>query len=446
MTIGGHATPHSAASARDHVPPASTVRLRLPFAAPIVQKMMAVYVVLLFVVSANILDMIGYDYSAIGGSPITKIHVSTYFIVAMFAVFLVSYPQKRDLASYYLATKLGTLYFFGASTFAIVNIVVSGRNGFGMYFDTDLHLFLCAMLLPFVTPDNMDRLERFLHWFFLVNALLALFELAIGANIFPLITYAPDGMTTIEPRATAFLSHPLHAATITCVYIVGLLVGGGKGLRPNLRVPMILVQTAALLAFGGRTAFVLTALIIAGMLLWGGFRAAAGMKLSRIRVIIWLSIIPFGIAVIAVLASIGAFDQLLDRFTQDDGGSARSRWIMLPLLLSFNWGDLLWGAQTDYVRSQIYSFGLEWGVENPFIQMSVFQGVVVASMIMLGFLTLIYDAHRRMSSKAVFPIAVYLFLCSTFGSFAGRFFTFAIFLIVVATLFRRDDAPRDYVS
>jgi hypothetical protein len=445
MTASGHGTPHPPVAFAPAVSSVSSLRLRLPFAAPLVQKMMAVYVVLLFVVSANVLDLIGYDYSAIGGSPITKIHVSTYLIVLMFGVFVATYPQKADLARYYLATKLGSLFFFCASTFAVINIVADGRNGFGMYFDTDLHLFLCAMLLPFVTPGNMERLERFLHWFFLANALLAVVELAIGFNIFPLITYSPDGMTTIEPRATAFLSHPLHAATITCVYIVSLLCGAGSGLRPNLRMPMILLQSAALLAFGGRTAFLLTGLIMAGMLLWGMFRYAAGMKVSHRAMIGWFSIIPVGIAVVAVLASIGAFDPLLDRFTED-GGSARSRWLMVPLLLSFDWGDLLWGAQSDYVRSQIYSFGLEWGVENPFIQMSVFQGVVVASMIMLGILLLIWEAYRRMTWKAMFPIAVYFFLCSTFGSFAGRFFTFAIFLIVVATLFRKPAAPSDYVS
>ncbi|MBB1091581.1 hypothetical protein HUU61_09785 [Rhodopseudomonas palustris] len=445
MTAGGPGAPHPPVAFASAVSSARTVRLRLPFAPPLIQKMMAVYIVLLFVVSANVLDLIGYDYSAIGGSPITKIHVSTYFIVLMFGVFVVTYPQKGDLARYYLATKLGSIFFFCASTFAVINIVVDGRNGFGMYFDTDLHLFLCCMLLPFVTPDNMDRLERFLHWFFLVNALLAVVELAIGFNIFPLITYAPDGMTTVEPRATAFLSHPLHAATITCVYIVSLLCGAGKALRSNLRMPMILLQYAALLAFGGRTAFLLTGLIMAAMLLWGMFRTAAGMKLSQLGLIVWFSIIPVGIALVAVLASIGAFDQLLDRFTED-GGSARSRWLMVPLLLSFNWGDLLWGAQTDYVRSQIYSFGLEWGVENPFIQMSVFQGVVVASMIMLGVLLLIYEAYRRMTWKAIFPIAVYFFLCSTFGSFAGRFFTFSIFLIVISALFRRPDTPSNYVS
>lgn len=445
MTARGQGTPHSPAAFGPAAPSTSLVRLRLPFAGPLVQKMMAIYIVLLFIVSANVLDLIGYDYSSIGGSPITKIHVSTYFIVLLFGVFVVTYPQKGDLARYYLATKLGSLFFLCASVFAVVNIVADGRNGFGMFFDTDLHLFLCAMLLPFVSPDNMDRLERFLHWFFFANALLAVIELGIGFNIFPLITYSPDGMTTVEPRATAFLSHPLHAATITCVYIVSLLCGAGAALRQNLRMPMIGLQCAALLAFGGRTAFLLTAVIMAGMLAWTLLRAAAGMKLSRTALIVWFTIIPIGIAAVAVLASIGAFDQMFDRFTED-GGSARTRWIMVPLLLSFNWGDMLWGAHTDYVRSQVYSFGLEWGVENPFIQMSVFQGVVVASMIMLGALLLIWEAYRRMTWKAIFPIAVFLFLCNTFGSFAGRFFTFAIFLVVISSLFRKPDASRDWVS
>lgn len=142
MTARGQGTPHSPAAFGPAAPSTSLVRLRLPFAGPLVQKMMAIYIVLLFIVSANVLDLIGYDYSSIGGSPITKIHVSTYFIVLLFGVFVVTYPQKGDLARYYLATKLGSLFFLCASVFAVVNIVADGRNGFGMFFDTDLHLSL----------------------------------------------------------------------------------------------------------------------------------------------------------------------------------------------------------------------------------------------------------------------------------------------------------------
>ena len=434
-----------AASMSQGAPAFGMTRLRLPFAGRHIQRMLAIYITLLFVVSANVLDSIGYDYSSIGGSPITKIHVSTYFIVVLFSAFIVSYPQKHDLVRYYLATKLGTIYFLCAATFAFIYIMVDGRSDIGMYFDTDLHLFLCCMLLPFMPPAGMDRLERFLHWFFAANAVLAIFELAIGANIFPLITYSPDGVTSLEPRATAFLSHPLHAATITCVYIASLLTGAGRLLRPSLRVPMIGLQITALLGFGGRTAFVLTVLILALVMLWRTFEFAAGKRISYAGVMAAVSVVLICIAAVPILAYLGLFDQLLDRFAED-GGSSRSRLLMLPLVRSFNWGDLLWGANTDYVKSQVYSFGLEWGVENPFLQISVDQGVVVASLVMTGFLLVFYDAYKRLMPRVIVPMGVYLLLCSTFGSFSGRFFTFSIFMVVIATLFRREDAPTRFVS
>ena len=422
-----------------------TIRLRLPFAGPLIVKLMSVYIVLLFVVSANVLDLIGYDYSAIEGSPLTKIHVATYVLVLVSLVFVVSYPNTKDLFRYYLATKLGTIYFIFAATFALINIVADRRNGFGMYFDTDLHLFLCCMLLPFVPPASMDKLERFLHAFFAVNAFLAVIELVTGGNIFPLTTYSPDGLVTLEPRATALLSHPLHAATLTSVYIVSLLIGAGGSLRSQWRVPMIALQVVALLAFGGRTALLLTLALMTVVLAWQALRFTAGRTVSRNGVVATAAIVPVGIAVVSALAYLGFFDQFLDRFTED-GGSARSRVLMLPLLQSFNWTDLLWGASTDFVRAQIYSFGLEWGVENPFFQMSVYQGVVVAFVILTGLLLVLYEAWRRLLPQAIFPIAIYLLLCNTFGSFAGRFINLSIFMIVVSTLFRRRDASTRFVT
>ena len=422
-----------------------TIRLHLPYAGPRIQMMMTVYVVLLFLVPGTMLELVGYDYTAIAGSPITKIHPATYLLMIMSAVFVVTYPAKYALLRYYLATKLGTLFFLGAAMFAVTNIVFGGRNGFGMFFDTDLHLVLCSMLLPFVLPQQMDRLERFLHWFFAFNATLGIFELASGISVFPLMTYSPDGMEVLEPRATAFLSHPLHAATLTCGYIICLLAGGGRSLRANLRIPIIALQTVALLAFGGRTALLLTLVIIAFVVLWQLLRFATGKHLTHTTVLAAVAVVPLGIAVIATLASLGAFDSFLERFSED-GGSARSRVLMVPLLMSFNWADFLWGASTDYAHAQIYSFGLEWGVENPFLQMSVYQGVVIASLIMAGFLFMLYDNWKRIEHRAIYPIIVYMMLCNTFGSFAGRFINFAMFIIVVTTLFRRSDASPHYVS
>ncbi|OYU90731.1 MAG: hypothetical protein CFE29_07830 [Bradyrhizobiaceae bacterium PARB1] len=420
------------------------VRLRLPFAGPNIQKMLAVYFLLVFVFSGTVLDTLGYDYSAIEGSQITKIHPATYFIVVLFSVFVVSYPRKRDLVSYYLATKLGTIFFFCAATFAFINIVLGGRNGFGMYFDTDLHLFLCCMLLPFVPPEGMVKLERFLHGFFAVNAMLAIFELVSGIMVFPLTTYSPDGTTTIEARAVALLGHPLHAATITCIYIVSLLVGGGKLLQAGWRTPMIVLQAAAMVAFGGRTALVVTLIILMVALSWQAIKFAAGHRFSRGTVMMAIAAIPLGIAIVTALALAGFFDQLLERFTED-GGSARSRLVMFPLWGSFSWGDFLWGPDPDYIRSQMYSFGMEWGIENPFVHISIYQGVVISSLIVLGLLLVFRDAFRRLEPHVIMPMIVYLMLVNTFGSFAGRFLNLTLFMILVSALFRRQDASTRYV-
>jgi hypothetical protein len=421
----------------ERAPKSGRVVLDLPFAGPTTQKMARIYVLLLFLAPGTLLDMIGYDYSSIGGSQLTKIHISTYFLILLFVVFAATYPNKRALLSYYVSTKLGTIYFFFAATLALINIIIDKRNGFGMYTDTDLHLFLCSMLAPFILPREMDRLETFLHGFFAINGVLAIIELTSGWHAFPLTTFSPDGYTYVEPRATAFLAHPLHAAAITCVYIISLLAGAGHFPKPWMRPGMIALQCAALLAFGGRTAFALTMAIILLILIWNAFRFASGAKLSYFRVVLAALVPPIAAAAIAVLASIGAFDQLIERFT-DDGGSARTRLLMWPLLMSFKTGELLWGAPTDYVFSQIVSHGLEWGVENPFIQMAVYQGVVVATMIMAGILLTLYEHYKRLSPKVIFPMAAFLLLCNSFGSFGGRFYTIAIFIIVVSCLFRRE--------
>jgi len=104
-----------AAASISRPPPIRTVRLALPFAGRRIQAMLAVYVVVLFVFSATVLDFIGYDYSAIEGTQITKIHPSTYLLAIIFFAFVVTYPRKIDLARYYVATKLGAIFFFCAT-------------------------------------------------------------------------------------------------------------------------------------------------------------------------------------------------------------------------------------------------------------------------------------------------------------------------------------------
>jgi hypothetical protein len=93
----------------------------------------------------------------------------------------------------------------------------------------------------------------------------------------------------------------------------------------------------------------------------------------------------------------------------------------------------------------MYSFGMEWGIENPFVHISIYQGVVISSLILLGLVLVFYDAFKRLEPRVIVPMIVYLALVNTFGSFAGRFLNLTLFLILVSALFRRQGASSRYV-
>jgi hypothetical protein len=200
----------------------------------------------------------------------------------------------------------------------------------------------------------------------------------------------------------------------------------------------------AMVSYGGRTALLTTLTILTLAVLWQLVRFAGGQRFSRGTVTAAVAVIPLGIGVVFALASEGFFDQLLERFS-NDGGSARSRLVMLPLWRSFSGSDLLWGPDPDYIRSQMYSFGLEWGIENPLVHISIYQGVVVAALIMLGLLLMFAELVKRLKPQVIFPMILYLLLVNSFGSFAGRFLNLTMFLIVISALFRRQNISSDHV-
>jgi hypothetical protein len=72
----------------------------------------------------------------------------------------------------------------------------------------------------------------------------------------------------------------------------------------------------------------------------------------------------------------GLADHLLMRFS-DDNGSAQTRVIMFELLRPFSLGELMMGPDIEYVETLRRHYGLEQGVENPFVRMILYQGAIL---------------------------------------------------------------------
>src|SRR3989442_64108 len=83
---------------------------------------------------------------------------------------------------------------------------------------------------------------------------------AIGYRFFP---FRFEGVELEwDMRSTGLSGHPLENAQLTSIYIMALLAGGGMSMPPALRPAAVLLQLAALVPFGGRTAMLLTLAMI----------------------------------------------------------------------------------------------------------------------------------------------------------------------------------------
>jgi hypothetical protein len=324
-------------------------------------------------VSGGMLWLIGYNYDGLQGSPLTKLHPFTYFIFAALAwraaesgaplAWLESKLSQRPAACWLLAMT------------AILVIVTVLRAGPGMagFIDTFGAPAAFALLLDDFSPRDLKPLTMALHLSLAANALLGLLEFATSTLYFP---YRLDGVAHLEdPRSTSLQGHPLLNAALTGVYVIALMAGG-QGLPGFLRAAMVMLQFAALAVFGGRTAIVVSLAMAPLFALAAGFATLARRRVSLLGAAATAAAVPlFAGAVVVALAS-GLADHLLMRFS-DDNGSAQTRVIMFELLRPFSLGELMMGPDIEYVETLRRHYGLEQGVENPFVRMILYQGAIL---------------------------------------------------------------------
>jgi len=108
---------------------------------------------------------------------------------------------------------------------------------------------------------------------------------------------------------------------VTGLYVLTLLGGGGARMPSALRPWAVLLQLAALVSFGGRTALLLT---IAMAALWSVPCVIGVLRGRRSSLLVFAGIaglIPMLALFVGLIAYNGFFDVLMDRFA-DDGGSA----------------------------------------------------------------------------------------------------------------------------
>jgi len=399
----------------------------------LIAALFLVIVGLLFAVSSGLLWEFGINYSGITGSMASKIHPATYLTVVTFALFVLA---RRNPASFFvglITRHPGTLTFLMATLLLAAYIVLDDRRGIANIVDTYLIAIMVGLIAAELDPRELARVEKLIHILLAANAALALVEYAINHRFFP---YRFEGAAfEWETRSAGLLGHPLENAQMTGVYIMVLLGGGGVSMPKTLRPAAVLLQLAAMVPFGGRTALLLT---LAMTTLWMLPRILSVLRGARMSLPAFAAVAvltPLLAFTIGMFAVGGFFDIVLGRFA-NDGGSAQSRVAMFEIFNLLSWRDILVGPNADVIESIRTTMGLEWGIENPIVRMLVYQGAIFTGFLLAGFTLFMIEIGRRLRPGSAMAFIFFLIVINSYESIANKSLALAQFVVLMLVMFQ----------
>jgi hypothetical protein len=391
-------------------------------------------VLLLFTLPSGLLWDLGINYNGVTGAIASKIHPATYLTYFTFALLIVARRNPASFFVSFLTRHPGALAFMFATLMLGAYIAFDGRKGIATVFDT----YLIAAMLPVIAAEldtrDFARVEKLLHVLLAINALLALFEYAADYRVFP---SRFEGVTLeLDKRSNGLLGHPLENAQLTGIYILALLAGGGAAMPKALRPAAILLQLAAMIPFGGRTALLLT---LAMMTLWSIPRIIAVLRGARMSLPAFAAIavvVPMLALGVGLFAAGGFFDILLDRFA-DDGGSAKTRLEMFAIFNRLSAREILIGASSDVIDAVRLTMGLEWGIENPVVRLVLYQGVIFSAFLIAGFALFMVEVARRLRPGSAMAFIFFLVVLNSYESIANKSLVLAQFVVLILAMFHR---------
>lgn len=389
-------------------------------------------VVLLFGVSGGMLWLFGYNYDGLSGSPATKIHPFSYLIVILFVrqAMLSGSPFTYGLQ---VANRrpAGMLMAFVALLLFAVSV---WRKAPGMAgtIDTFFVPALLIMLMADADERTFARMTKLLHVLMTLNALIALFEFVTKTQLFP---YRFDGALLVgDTRSMALQGHPLANAFVTACYVMALL-SGARSMSTALKLMLIALQCAALVTFGSRAATVATLVFGTLYAIVFGLRILRSGRVPLLGVAIAFLLLAFVPLAVGGLADTGFFNALFERFISD-GGSAYARVEMFAMFKAIPLHSLIIGPDVALVDSLRRMNGLEAGIENPFVSMTLYHGAFLTILIFVALGLMLFEVTRDCHQGVWLPILTFLILLNASESIATKTTAVAKFVIILLCMYR----------
>lgn len=422
----------SAGAAARFLPPRLAARantmLRIAAQALIITGCLA-----LFIISPMLLAHWGVPYGTIGGSAPAKIHPGTWMIAL--GLFLAALRFSSPLVFGVRAAALfpGLVVFFATWVFLMWYAIIVQRQPFTPMIDSFFLPFATLLALSTQTDASKRGLALALHAALFVNAVLGLSEYLLGFRLTPLV--AGDVELEEDWRASALIGHPLANAVTMGAYMIIMSLGGGRDLPKFLRPVVTLAALASMIAFGGRTSLVLALLAMGGVYFVRMIGVLRGDKVDVLMAAAVIAFAPLFIVALGALYASGFFDQMLERFVNDNG-SAKARLIMLGFFRHLSWEELAFGPSADKIGALQRIEGIDYGLESFFVAYVLTYGVIVSAVFFVGVAFFCREAVRASSMRSILPTVFFFVVAATSVSLSAKTTTLGMLVAMLLTMFR----------
>ncbi|WP_085318240.1 VpsF family polysaccharide biosynthesis protein [Derxia lacustris] len=386
-----------------------------------------------------LLFQLGIPYTSAGGSLLVKLHPGTWVGLLAFVVALAAHGNPVAVLAAALRRHPPLGLWLGAIVFLLgYSIARYGPSGAAFLIDTLIMPAVTAVTLLALAPQRRATAFRLVIGLMLFNAAMALVETARHEHF---VLYTVGGIEPHEDlfRATALTGHPLNGALVTGTLAPLLLT---LRIPAGARALLLGYVVLALLAYGGRTSFLLTLLFLGGYL-----ALTAAVKLTRGRftyaqitggsVVVLLGI---GLLV-AVVMGAGLGERIFTKLKVDDSAEVRARiWSVFGLMSE---QQLIAGASPAEIAHFIFQLALQdplETIENFWINMYLQFGAIGFLPFVAAMVGLLRWLWRLAPGPARVSILIFVVVSSSNNSLSakGSMLTTVVAALVCHASRRRD--------
>jgi len=318
----------------------------------------------------------------------------------------------------------------------LIFFVSSGESGGGELSSilmTFLHPALLVLVLGYAGQNSISLICRFMPWLFIVNSALGLIEAATNFRTLPFV--AAEVLVNFDPRPTALFGHPLVNSLLTGGWVLLLLMKAFKSTLRLRDVPVFALHIIAMLAFGGRAAFVTCVGVLALYVVihsisraWQGYGRKEFAKAVALISVAFLSV--------PIILYSGAADGILSRVA-DSRGSNETRlaaFEMVQLLSPAEWLIGVPNATREYL---LRTLGTEYGVEISWVGLLLSYGLPLTVLLLFSMFWILTSVGKKIGDQGAYATLYFAIVTFTSTSISGKTLIISAFLAMYVAMFDR---------